>query len=336
MDHPHDSPMKSRRWLTGVDANTTLADAACIALGFRLPPVLKRLGGVRDAEGADRIRRLRVAIRRASVALRAFEPALPAKRARRLRSRLNRIRRCAGRLRDCDVHLALVDALFTDAAAIDAAAVAHVREAITGARAKRQRQLLDLLGRRTSRITRCITRILVHADCGRKGLARDRSSSPTLLDAARPFLTGILSEVRAAARADTSRPDSIHELRIAARRLRYALELFAAALPEAVRNDLYPRLIDIQDHMGKAGDLQTFLRRLQRLTRRARVHCEDESLARRLQALTDRCHAISATRMAEARAFLRARGLHDLDDIERHITDFLASPGAPVHTDRRS
>lgn len=60
--------------------------------------------------------------------------------------------------------------------------------------------------------------------------------------------------VAEAASADLSEPADLHSLRIAVKRLRYAVEVFASCMaPEAVER-VYPQLIEAQEFLGAAND----------------------------------------------------------------------------------
>jgi CHAD domain-containing protein len=58
---------------------------------------------------------------------------------------------------------------------------------------------------------------------------------------------------------------SLHELRLAAKKLRYEIELLAAVLPSAVRDEAYPGLVEVQDRLGLVSDQATRVARLEAL-----------------------------------------------------------------------
>ena len=58
----------------------------------------------------------------------------------------------------------------------------------------------------------------------------------------------------AAADGDLSDVKALHSFRIAGKRLRYAMELFAAAFPPAFREELYPLVEELQEKLGEIND----------------------------------------------------------------------------------
>jgi hypothetical protein len=52
-------------------------------------------------------------------------------------------------------------------------------------------------------------------------------------------------------------PESLHQLRIAGKRLRYAIELLAPAFPTTLRTELYPVFQEVQERLGRANDHAT-------------------------------------------------------------------------------
>lgn len=77
-------------------------------------------------------------------------------------------------------------------------------------------------------------------------------------DAMRRILSVRFAEVLAQAPAlSQPRPEPLHDLRIACKRLRYAVELFADALPECKSAER--RLSQLQDELGEAHDCDVLL-----------------------------------------------------------------------------
>jgi CHAD domain-containing protein len=78
-------------------------------------------------------------------------------------------------------------------------------------------------------------------------------------------LAGLLDDLTAAANADLDDYAELHRVRIMAKRLRYALELFIDCFPPAVREQIYPRVEAVQDVLGQANDSYQAARRLDEL-----------------------------------------------------------------------
>ena len=64
----------------------------------------------------------------------------------------------------------------------------------------------------------------------------------------------VVEEFFAAAAADLSNAAALHKMRIAGKRLRYAMELLAGAFDDAFRAELYPIYTEVQDQLGIIND----------------------------------------------------------------------------------
>ena len=94
------------------------------------------------------------------------------------------------------------------------------------------------------------------ADCGDK-------PEPSIFEAAREQIRRLVDEWFAAADADLSDTHRLHLFRIAGKRLRYAMEIFAAALGSNCRKALYPRVEQILEQLGQINDHVTSEARFQ-------------------------------------------------------------------------
>jgi CHAD domain-containing protein len=100
------------------------------------------------------------------------------------------------------------------------------------------------------------------------------------------------------ANADLSRDEAIHELRLAGKRLRYALELASATIPEVTRRRLYDELSDLQDRLGGLCDAMVAVQRMHEWLGDA----QDAAVRKELRAAQSRQQAELASRK---RRFLR-------------------------------
>jgi hypothetical protein len=86
---------------------------------------------------------------------------------------------------------------------------------------------------------------------------RDLHCRDTFGESARAVLLVRLAEVEDR-RRDVLEPDdpqALHDLRIAAKRLRYSLETFSVCLPDGMATDQADRVRDLQDVLGRIHDL---------------------------------------------------------------------------------
>src|SRR5262249_1709117 len=76
----------------------------------------------------------------------------------------------------------------------------------------------------------------------------------TLLDLARPLLTGLLEKLDQAASRNLDDYEHLHQVRILGKRLRYAMEVFADCFAPAFREKLYPMVEQMEEVIGNAND----------------------------------------------------------------------------------
>lgn len=195
------------------------------------------------------VHQLRVSTRRAQAALDIFHKALPKGRARRLRKQLQRMRRCAGEARDLDV----LEQRLASLAAGDASS--GVNRLIDDVAAERRRAQGPLV-RMHKRLKRRKFKSQIKKLCQRIRWRGD-APEPTFGEVARRALRSAVDEFFSAALADLSDPFVLHQVRIAGKRLRYAIELLAAAFDESLRTQLYPVFKDVQDWLGNVNDHET-------------------------------------------------------------------------------
>jgi inorganic triphosphatase YgiF len=209
------------------------------------------------------VHQARVAVRRMRSAVRVLGRAagFPAPLARELR----RIGRVLGAVRDADV-LALESLPRWMEAAVEAAAPStnrpHWRHAAERRRAQaRVAMRARLLNRRTARAA---LDLMARAHGGGDESSSALSSMPSLQSLAAPSLEAQWRRLRKAARGFTTlAPEKQHRVRIEAKRLRYALDLFESALP-AVRT-FHQQVARVQDALGALNDWAVAAAELKRM-----------------------------------------------------------------------
>ncbi len=262
--------MAEGKWINDLKPDTPLAEAARHVLFVRLQVVKDYLprAALEADDDSEYVHQLRVGTRRADAALRIFAGCLPKKVYRKARRRLKELRRAAGAARDWDVFLA------------------ELLKREQAADAKHRGGLHFLIGYALGQ------RTAVHADLERvyheEGprfetfLVRtieamrppDEASPPVILvDVARPILFECLKELEQAALADLSEYAQLHQVRIAGKRLRYAMEVFADCFDPTFRETLYPRIEQLQEILGRANDSHVAIERLIDLRNHLRTIC---------------------------------------------------------------
>lgn len=238
----------SLKWLAA-SADETVAEVAARALEDRFSTLASAAAefGANTVE-PDALRRLRVAGRRAEATLKTFRELLPRKRSERLRKRLRALRRATRRTRDEQVLTARLESQASEPCAATVLSVLRSRCGETSA---------GLDASIFTRVAELVVALRARAAPGANGerfgdWALRRHSESLARYRARQAL----------ATPDAPSVESLHELRLAGKRLRYEIELLAAVLPSDVKAIAYPALVAKQDLLGVVSDQAAAVARL--------------------------------------------------------------------------
>lgn len=244
------------KWIKGLHPDTPCVVAARLVLRKRLRAVdrLVQPAATAYAEDPEYVHQLRVASRRAGAALCAFRPFCRNKEFDQLRGAVRRLRRGAGTARQLDVQ---TDILRQEMQRADAAQ--HPAYEILIARLREEREaaqaaIVDAADRhRTLGSRKAVTRSMRPIRSRDSGVSTKRPFALESLGAM--HVPTVLDEVKAWRQQDLSDPIALHGLRVAAKKLRYALELFMSCFPPQMKEELYPGVEDMLERLGSLNDL---------------------------------------------------------------------------------
>ncbi|MBN8473424.1 CYTH and CHAD domain-containing protein [Sulfuritalea sp.] len=205
--------------------------------------------GALNSDDPEYIHQMRVATRRLRAALRLFAPMLTESLAASLRLPLAALMAHLGRARDLDVLLVeIADPVLT--ALPDEPRLPALASDITNRRYAAREQALALLASPGYGVTLLsVLEALQPGDSGGEG-------NMSLRDFAQRRLRRLNRKLRRlATAADPEQPASLHALRIAVKRLRYALEFFAPLARANAFDRALRRLAGAQDTLGQLNDL---------------------------------------------------------------------------------
>lgn len=250
--------MADGKWIPGLTPELPVEEAATAVLSARLAAVRKVLPlAVHESDDdPESVHQLRVATRRAAAAVTIFRDYLPGKWRRKARRVLRSLRRAAGDARDWDVFLDfLLDREAGPAADVLTGYAFGQREAaqviLVGVAAEQAPALDDLCDD-----------VRAHA--------RDHGPR-TLLELGTAELVPLLDGFTASVAANPTSADDLHRLRIAGKRVRYAMEVFAACYAPPFRDRLYPAVERVQQILGAVQDGHVGAARLAALRKRLRT-----------------------------------------------------------------
>jgi|GEM_PF-596815 len=263
---------RQSKWFTvpSLQDSTAIVARRCLANRLRWMWGMLRAAARNGPKNQTAVHQLRVATRRASTALAVFHDELTATpELAWLEKQLKKLRRAAAAARDYDVLAAGYRAADPQRRAAEPSATAtdatddsraipppdHLPKKLLGElesrRAAAREPLCKLAKKlRQMEFPRHINRML--ADL-RKLARHDRKPTEFGLFARQAFRHGWRG-YRAAAESEPRTIDELHELRIRTKALRYSLELLAAAFSPEFREQLYPRIVELQERLGALND----------------------------------------------------------------------------------
>ncbi len=249
----------------GVVADDHLAEAGRKVLRFHLARMLAREAGTREGRDAEELHAMRVATRRQRAAWRVFGSSFDPRRTKRHRGRLREVAADLGAVRDLDVLIESAEAYRSRVSAKESAALEPLLATWRHRRdAARVLLIHELDSRRYAGWVEQYAAFVQAEGAGARAVGptephRVRDAMPSRIWAAYEAVRAYEPVMRW---ADVT---TLHDLRIAAKWLRYTLEFVREALgPEA--GPVIERVVALQDHLGwlhdadvAAGLARTFL-----------------------------------------------------------------------------
>ena len=238
----------------GVTADDVLAEAGRKVVRFHFARMLAREAGTRSGKAIEELHGMRVATRRMRAAWRVFGDGFRADRTRRLRGRLRVLAGRLGAVRDLDV---LIEAAAAHQGSLSPREARSFEPLLAAWREEREVARVVLLRELDSTAYERLVedyRVFVATE-GAAALVPATPVAPhRVRDTAASRIWLAYEQVRAYESvlrwADI---ETVHQLRIAAKWLRYTLEFFREVLGPDV-DVLIPRVVALQDHLGWLHD----------------------------------------------------------------------------------
>jgi CHAD domain-containing protein len=252
-DTDFDGANRPGRWIEGLTPEMPLLEALELIFRQRYRAVLHYLplAAEKADENVEHVHKLRVSCRRLAAVLDVLAAGFPEAPRQNLLKLLEKARRACGKARDLDVRRMFLEALLKLASVEDAAVIELLCEQVVCRRERAQQKVRRRLEKLDARLR----------DAGNELLSSLRSVQRDAPDGYASFgKTGarILAKELAGlwdlAARDLESPQTLHQLRIAGKHLRYACEVFVPALHESFREDFYPQLEEIQNLLGEIHD----------------------------------------------------------------------------------
>ena len=247
------------------------------ALQERLPALAKEIEGVRAAEDIEYVHRMRVASRRMRNALALFGDELPRKHYADWRDEMRRVTKALGTARDADVQIAWVqDFLKHDTDEAQRVGIERLLLRLCQQRLRAQGRVVKALDRLEDRriledMHETLQKLLVHAR-----VYEVESLPADLYQRASEAIRLRLEEFLAYEPHVThpERAAELHQMRIAAKHLRYTLEVFEPLYDRALRKPI--KIVkEIQDLLGEVHDCDVWQAYLPHFLEEERVYTQN-------------------------------------------------------------
>jgi CHAD domain-containing protein len=205
------------------------------------------LAADKSDEDVEHVHRLRISVRRAVEALRVFGGLIDEARLIEFRETLRRIRLAADEARNWDVLAQRFSQQQNGGVSLKILDQINVRrqEVQQPIAAVHREIIADGFG---VKIEQLIQEVSSHS--GGQGKRRFGRQ-------ARDYLAPVVKKFFKAVNADPSNDESLHDLRIRGKKLRYTMEIVAVAFDSAFRKRLYPQVTLFQDQLGAVNDHAT-------------------------------------------------------------------------------
>ncbi|MBA2735748.1 MAG: CHAD domain-containing protein [Pyrinomonadaceae bacterium] len=252
--------MAKAKEITGLDCAANALEWAAEVLRVRFEEVVSLRGEALNSEDIEGIHAMRVATRRLRSALRDFAPLMKRRPLKKVKKDLKRIADALGAARDQDVAIVALEKLQKE---VEIAPVkAGVGKLIEERRSVRERAQLELIKTlAVSAIENLEKRFAAAID---EGINRKKSARVVSFnEAGRNAVAASLQDFcdLSASLYEPFNIEDLHELRIAAKRLRYAIELFTACWGKAIA-PFAVEIAEMQSFLGEVHDTDVWIESL--------------------------------------------------------------------------
>jgi len=265
--------MAEGKWIAGLTPDLPVAAAARLVLSTRFGVVRDYLplAAEKPDDDIEYVHQLRVGTRRAGAAVRVFKTCLPRKLRAAVRESLRTIRQAAGDARDWDVFLLGLPVVRPLTTAAGKPAFDFLAGYAIGQRTAAQVQLRQVAETAGPLFAEQSAALVDQAH-------EPRGDNPpaTFGELAASQFGELLQALTEAVAANPTDPAALHQLRILAKRVRYALEIFADCFPPVFKERVYLAVEEVQELLGGIQDATVGLTQLAALRDRIKTRVPGE------------------------------------------------------------
>jgi len=252
--------MAKAKEITGLDCAANALEWAAEVLRVRFDEVLSLRDAALDFSDIEGVHGMRVATRRLRSALRDFMPLMDKRPPKRVRKELKQLADALGAVRDRDVAIVALEALQAEAEnELIKEGIGKLLEEQNGLRETARFDLTEALAAHNlddfqERFTAAIDKVAIQKKSKR---------IVTFNEAGRKVVTGSLQDLLdlGASLYAPFKTEELHEMRIAAKRLRYAVELFVACWGKRIA-PFAEEIAEMQSFLGEVHDCDIWIESL--------------------------------------------------------------------------
>jgi CHAD domain-containing protein len=249
--------MAKAKEITGLDCAADANRWAAEVLRVRFEEIAEARGAALNSDDIEGVHQMRVATRRLRSALRDFAPLMRRRPMKKVKRDLKRVADALGAARDQDVAIVALERLQSEAK--DDQIKTGVEKLIGERRATRERAQLDLM--ETLAVT-AIEDLQTRFTAAINEATKQKKSARVVSfnEAGRAAVSESLREFCDLSRSlyEPFNIEELHELRIAAKRLRYAIELFTACWGEKMA-PFAGEIAEMQSFLGEVHDADVWI-----------------------------------------------------------------------------
>jgi CHAD domain-containing protein len=257
--------MAKAKEIEGLDCGAEVGQGVRLVLGTRLGEMCDLRAAALDWSDPEGVHDMRVASRRLRSAIRDFSPYLRKRKLRRVKDELKSLADALGLVRDDDVAIMALEKLAGDAPPEVWAGVRQFTDERQRrrerARARLERALTEdaLAGLREDFDDALAGAVKAAHKLGDDG--GEKGTGANFRRGGREIILARLAEFQELSQSLYSplKPEPLHRLRIAAKRLRYAVELFAACWAEGALAPFAKEIARMQTSLGELHDCDVWV-----------------------------------------------------------------------------
>lgn len=316
-----------KRWAK-LAGNTEVGTASQFVIAGQLAKLKQYVGKLQssDSDDVDAVHQLRVYCRRIHATIDVLDEYIPKEHVKALSKPTKRLRKAAGKVRDWDVLAIDLNSLKPEASDREHLAIEHLQNKYGKRRAKARKKLGDRLNQLDEK--QFWPWVAEHYEVQdssdddvsgtNRGTKFHEVAHLKLRDELERFLSTFTEQ-------EFGSPRDLHLLRIATKRFRYALDVFASCFTKEAFKDVYAPVKELQDALGMINDAAQFAERFADW----RVKSSDKELRGSLAMLEERYLSEQAARIQAFREAWPLEAREEYANRFRHALHLESDP--PSH-----